>query len=209
MSSHGKIVARVATIHRHRLSMTCTWLIAAATLATVSALPDELRTTLPIDAATGQPISLPDDDLLVEHLSLNVEEHRHEAEATCDHFHCGAAAAAGLAVADFDAYPMAPVPSIDFPASFAERDVIYVSRAPLFTAAECDEVIRLAELEGVGLPSTKSGKYQLGKAWIKDMPSVREWFNGALARQLFPTLSTLFPGLLPDAKEVQPHDLEP
>ena len=34
---------------------------------------------------------------------------------------------------------------------------IFVSKAPMFTAAECSEVIALAEAEGGGLPSTKSG----------------------------------------------------
>ena len=58
-----------------------------------------------------------------------------------------------------------------------------------------------------GLPSTKSGKYKLGKAWIKDMPGVLAWFNKALSTTLFPTLSALFPELLPDASTLRAHSV--
>ena len=102
---------------------------------------------------------------------------------------------------------MAPTPSVDFPASFAGRDVIYVSEAPLFSKAECEEIIQMTESEGEGLPSTKSGKYQIGKAWIKEMPGVLSWFNQALASKLFPTLSSLFPDLLPDATTLRAHSV--
>ena len=37
------------------------------------------------------------------------------------------------------------------------------TQMPIFTAEECDQVVVLAEAEGAGLPSTASGKYQLGK----------------------------------------------
>ena len=65
--------------------------------------------------------------------------------------------------------------------------------------------MQLRELEGEGLPSTKSGKYQLGKAWIKDMPGVLAWFNKALSTTLFPALSALFPEPLPDASTLRAH----
>ena len=179
-------------------------LLAPAAGATTSR--DVLLTSLPLDI-TGQPIALPENAALEKHLAANLEEHQSEASATCDHFHCAPPDGVGLTAADFESYPMASVPSIDFPAAFADRDVIYVSKAPVFSTAECNEVIRLAELEGDGLPSTKSGKYQIGKAWIKDMPSVLTWFNKALSTQLFPTLSTLFPDLLPEAKELRAHSV--
>ena len=122
-----------------------------------------LLSTLPLDAA-GQPMALPDEAALERELAANVDEHRSEAAATCEHFHCAPPDGEGWSLESFDAYPMAPVPSIDFPSTFAERDVIYVSRAPFFSPAECEEVIRMAELEGDGLPSTKSGKYQYADA---------------------------------------------
>ena len=187
-----------------RVAAVC--LLLATPFTAASDLRETLLSTLPLDA-TGQPIALPDEAALERTLAANVDEHRSEAAATCEHFHCAPPDGDGLGAESFDAYPMAPVPSIDFPSTFAERDVIYVSKAPFFSPAECEDIIRLAELEGDGLPSTKSGKYQIGKAWIKDMPSVRAWFNKALSHQLFPTLSKLFPELLPEAKELRAHSV--
>jgi hypothetical protein len=39
------------------------------------------------------------------------------------------------------------------------------------------------------------------------MPGVRDWFNTALSQQLFPTLSALFPSLLPDASALRAHSV--
>ena len=144
---------------------------------------------------------------LTGHLHRNIMEHETESRGACEHFHCAAPKGKGLDASGFNSYPMASVPSIDFPNHFAERDVIYVSKKPLFSAAECENVIRMAEEEGHGLPSTKSGKYQIGKAWIKEMPGVLNWFNGALSNHLFPTLSKLFPDLLPDASKLRAHSV--
>ena len=44
-------------------------------------------------------------------------------------------------------------------------------------------------------PAT-SGKYQIGRAWVKEMPSVLTWFNDALKTKLFPTLHHLFGDLI-------------
>lgn len=181
-------------------------LCALGALAVVDATESDLLSTLAVDV-TGKQLTLPDDAQLTSYLAQNVRDHEREAAEACQHFHCGESTAAGLVASDFHAYPMAPTPSVDFPASFADRDVIYVSKAPLFSAAECEEIIRMTEAEGEGLPSTKSGKYQIGKAWIKDMPSVRTWFNEALAAKLFPTLSALFPDLLPDASTLRAHSV--
>lgn len=166
------------------------------------------RPQIEIFDARGEPVPLPDDAQLVAALQRNQDEHEAESAAACEHFFCGSAApdAAAVRRSDFEAYSMGPVPSIDYPSAFG-RDDIYVSRVPLFSAEECDEVIRMAEEEGDGLPATKSGKYQLGKAWIKDMPSVRTWFNGALATRLFPSLSALFPHLLPDTESLRAHSV--
>ena len=45
-------------------------------------------------------------------------------------------------------------------------------------------MIELAEKEGNGLPAAASGKYQIGKGKIKDMPAVLSWFNQALEKRL-------------------------
>jgi len=162
---------------------------------------DELVRTLPLDVMGNAP-SLEEslDAELEANLRRSIAEHESEAAETCRNFYCGPSRAGDAPVAGrdgYDSYPIGPVPSVDFPAAFAGEDGrIFVSKAPLFSAAECDRVVALAELEGEGLPSTPSGKYKLGKAWIKDMPKVNEWFNEALSTKLFPSLAALFPSLL-------------
>ena len=139
-------------------------------------------------------------------LRLNAAEHDAQMEVACSHFFCGAAA-------DYDVPPMSrhsmgPVQMLnDYSETLQGEDQIFVSEEPLFSPEECEEVIRLTELEGEGLPSSQSGKYKLGKAWIKDMPQVKEWFNEALRTKLFPTLAHLLGGrsqlrpLLPELGE--------
>ena len=99
------------------------------------------------------------------------------------------------------------MPPNDYPDALDGPDQIYVSETPLFSPEECDRVVAMAEAEGAGLPGTRSGKYQLGKAWIKDMPGVLEWFNGALRGTLFPTLAGLFPALVSDASQLRAHSV--
>ena len=112
-------------------------------------------------------------------LQLNAAEHEAQMEVACSHFSCSVAA-------DYDVPPMSrwsmgPVQILnDYSETLQGEDQIFVSEEPLFSPAECEEVIRLTELEGEGLPSSQSGKYKLGKAWIKDMPQVKDWFNEAL-----------------------------
>ena len=78
---------------------------------------------------------------------------------------------------------------------------------PIFSSAECDWVVETSEAEGLGLPSSKSGKYQIGKAWIKDMPAVLTWFNKALETKLFPMLTQLFPQVVSDSRLLRAHSV--
>ena len=139
-------------------------------------------------------------------LRLNAAEHDAQMEVACSHFFCGAAA-------DYDVPPMSrhsmgPVQMLnDYSETLEGEDQIFVSEQPLFSPEECEEVIRLTELEGEGLPSSQSGKYKLGKAWIKDMPQVKEWFNEALRTKLFPTLAHLFPSLVSSASMLRAHSV--
>lgn len=168
-------------------------------------------TTLPVDAR-GNPVELPKDEQLMATLAKNLEEHEAEGAASCASFFCGSGSdasadgAAAYTPPSMDSYSMGPVPSNDFPHAFdAATDQIFVSKAPLFTAAECEEVISFAEAEGNGMPAASSGKYAIGRAWVKEMPSVLSWFNGALERRLFPTLKHLFGDLIVDPSTLRAH----
>ena len=164
-------------------------------------------TTLPVDA-TGNAVEVPSDEQLMAALAKNVQEHESECATSCSLFYCGAAGtkAAAFTPAPMASYSMGPVPSNDFPHAFAgAHDQIFVSEAPLFSADECARVIALAEAEGRGMPPATSGKYAIGRAWVKEMPSVLEWFNGALEERLFPTLHHLFPELIPDVSALRAH----
>ena len=123
----------------------------------------------------------------------------------CSNYYCGVAD--DFTVPPMTRWSMGPVAVNDYPDALQGEDQIFVSEEPLFSPEECEEVIRLTELEGEGLPSSQSGKYKLGKAWIKDMPQVKEWFNEALRTKLFPTLAHLFPSLVSSASMLRAHSV--
>ena len=164
---------------------------------------------LPLDPR-GNPIALPDDadeaSALQANLRRNVEDHEREAAAACQHFYCGPLETPELP--RIKRYTVGPLPSNDFAALLpAGAEDVVVTEAPMFTAAECARVIAMAEREGGGLPTSKSGKYQIGKAWIKDMPGVLGWFNEALESKLFPSLAGFFPELVTDPSALRAHSV--
>jgi hypothetical protein len=165
---------------------------------------------LPVDAS-GRVASLPQDEQLLQTLAKNVQEHQKESASSCEVFYCasgagGDAAARAYVPPPMDKYTMGPVPSNDYPLAFTHsEEQIFVSREPLFDAAECERVIALAEAEGSGLPPATSGKYEIGRAWVKEMPGVLGWFNDALRDKLFPTLHALFGGLVRSPDELRAH----
>ena len=139
--------------------------------------------------------TLPEDARLVAELQQNLADHERECAQSCESFDC-TGGDASFALPPMDTYSMGPTPSNDFPTAFTGEHHIFVTQQPLFPPSELNRVISLAEAEGDGLPTSKSGKYQIGKAWVKDMPSVLDWFNRALTTNLFPTLAKLFPELI-------------
>ena len=139
-------------------------------------------------------------------LQLNAAEHDAQMDVACGHFSCGVAAE--YEVPPMSRWSMGPVHILnDYADALQGEEQIFVSEQPLFSRAECEEVIRLTELEGEGLPASQSGKYKLGKAWIRDMPQVKDWFNEALRTKLFPTLAHLFPTLVSNASMLRAHSV--
>lgn len=167
--------------------------------ASAEAVPDRLPPTLStLEFPTAE-----------AELRQNIDEHDRKCSAICkvEGFYCGPVDS--VAPAAMAKYPTA-TPSIDYPGSFApdgEEASIYITKEPLFTPAECEDLIALAEAEGGGLPSAKSGKFSVGQAWIKDMPGVRDKFNGWLRRQLFPQVAALFPRVVSSGALLRAHSV--
>ena len=178
------------------------WLLISAVAG--SLCDESVLKTIAVDALGNLP-DVSAESGLTEELRSNIADHERECAQACESFYCGPGGSPEeLAMRQ---YSMGPVPSNDLPAAFTGSDQIYVTEAPLFTAEECDAVIAAAEREGEGLPSSKSGKYQLGKAWIKDMPTVLAWFNRALEHKLWPTLAKLFPEVVGDTSLLRAHSV--
>ncbi|KAL1510698.1 hypothetical protein AB1Y20_006993 [Prymnesium parvum] len=178
-------------------------LLLLGAIAVRAADPAVLR-TLAVDANGQIPPVEADAELLVE-LQRDVDDHDVESASSCLRFFCGPARP--FEPPPLASYSMGPVPSNDLPAAFEGERQIHVTQAPIFSAEECDWVIATAEEEGEGLPSSKSGKYQIGKAWIQDMPSVLAWFNRALEAKLFPMLARLFPKVVSDSSLLRAHSV--
>ena len=155
----------------------------------------------------GASCSEASDAALSDALSANEVDHNRESAEACRHFFCGDAAAE-VALPQMSRHPLGHGPLVDIVEGAGEEEhSIYVTEAPLCSAAECDEVVALAEAEGGGLPSTKSGKYRIGKAWVREMPGVLSWFNGALERKLYPALAQLFPAHVSSTAQLRAHSV--
>jgi hypothetical protein len=141
----------------------------------------------------------------VDDLRANEADHARESAEACQHFYCGDAAA-NAPVTTRLALGHGPLVDVIGGAG-EESQSIHITKAPLFSGDECDRVIAMAEAEGGGLPTSKSGKYQIGKAWVKEMPGVLQWFNGALEHKLYPALASLFPGFISSPSALRAHSV--
>jgi len=155
--------------------------------------------------ASGDVLAGAASDEEFDELRANEADHERESAEACEVFYCGGASAA---LPQMSRYALGHGPLVDVIGGAGEAGLsIYVTEAPLFSAEECDRVVALAEAEGAGLPSTKSGKYQIGKAWVKEMPGVLDWFNGALEQKLFPALAELFPTFVSAPGTLRAHSV--
>lgn len=141
----------------------------------------------------------------VNELRANEVDHARESAEACELFFCGDAAAD---VPETTRLALGHGPLVEIIGGAGEESLyIHITKAPLFSADECDRVVAMAEAEGGGLPTSKSGKYQIGKAWVKEMPGVLQWFNGALEHKLFPALAGLFPGFVSSTSALRAHSV--
>ena len=156
-------------------------IIARLLAAMICLAPAAVATVQTVDAHGSMP------DAFHAALQLNEAEHHEQMATACSNYYCGVAD--DFTVPPMTRWSMGPVAVNDYPDALQGEDQIHVSDEPLFSPAECERIIELSELEGEGLPSSKSGKYKLGKAWIRDMPQVQDWFNEALRTKVSPATS--------------------
>lgn len=89
--------------------------------------------------------AVPEDKSLIAELQQNLADHERECAQSCESFVCSGGNLA-VELPSMDSYSMGPNPSNDFAAAFTDEEQIFVTQQPLFSAAELDRVVALAEV---------------------------------------------------------------
>lgn len=155
-----------------------------------------------------------DDAFALNEVRLNVAEHERDSEEICSNYFCGPVKTA--TPVETDVYELG-MKSVDCAKDIESSNaLIHVTKKPLFTAAEMDEVIAMAEREGVSHlhdPAQKERadlKYgeqvAIGKS-VKSLPGVLRWFNKACEEVLWPQMAALFPSLITDGSQLRAHGI--
>ena len=135
--------------------------------------------------------------------AANAAEHAAECAKCADEAWCGEATPpedAGLP--EFDALEVdASYTCADFDRELRRSDgaphAIYVAREPLFSRAECAELIAAAEAHVEGAWGTiGAGRHAIFGGWVKDVPPAREWLDARLRAKIYPALCRLYPRLV-------------
>lgn len=145
-------------------------------------------------------------------LDANLDAHEADCRASCEFFYCGDADAASTSASGpptpVQSHPMGDVPPEDFASAFNfPLDLIKVTAAPLIPPEEAEEVVAIANAEGVAGNEYTSGKYRLGGDWVKKMPRTLAWFNRRLETTIFPTIASLFPEVVRGPQVLQAHSV--
>ena len=186
--------------------------VAAVLLAVCSAelVEDHEEKLLP------QGVALPTDAEAMGELRKNIADHQSWLADLCQRFYCGPTKR--VAAVPTHTYPCG-MPSVDFASEFQATNArVHVTKKALFTAKEMEEVIALAEKEGVatgGDPlqyersSLKWGKQVAIGTKIWKLPSVLKWFNEACKTTLWPQMAALFPDLIRDGSALRASEIHP
>mmetsp|Transcript_66254 Transcript_66254/g.149578 ORF Transcript_66254/g.149578 Transcript_66254/m.149578 type:complete len:323 (+) Transcript_66254:98-1066(+) len=94
------------------------------------------------------------------------------------------------------AFPCPPPPQ------FGDRELCFLTKAPIFSSGECAAVVAEAEAR----PERWSAQSQFYYArdvtqQVEDLPKTREWFGPACRDKLFPLLEECFPGAVNKANK--------
>jgi hypothetical protein len=164
-------------------------------------------------------------------LERNRREHLEDCRRSCELYYCepddegeerrgGGGAAVrrdddDVSSVEFASISMGSVPPEDLADAFLMQagsssrdaapasalDLIKVSKAPLFSREELEQVLKAAtEQEGLDLHEYVSGKYRLGGNYLDELPRTRAWFNERLRTTIFPLFRRLFPSAVSSTK---------
>lgn len=144
----------------------------------------------------------------------NEEDHAADCAKSCENFYCADKSWRGAswdetATTTIKSYSFGGLPPEDFAEEFGfPLDLIKVTEnAPLFSAEESAEVLRVAIEEGVDQNEYESGKYKLGGDWLVNLPQTRAWFNVKLQETFFPLLHHLFPEIVSSPSVLRAHSV--
>jgi len=85
-------------------------------------------------------------------------------------------------------------------------DLIQITNDPILSNEECQSIIDSAEDHFYRTNNGKwstlpSGRYEVAGSWIKDIPTLHDFFNKLLKERFYPALSSLFPGILQNSDD--------
>ncbi len=151
----------------------------------------------------------------------NEHSHREDCDKSCESFYCGSpdskpvewAESASSATPEqlassVRSFPMGSVPPEDFASEFRfPLDLIKVTTQPMIPPEEAEEVVAVANAEGLAANEYNSGKYKLGGDWVTKMPRTLAWFNRRLESTVFPTVAALFPEVVKGPEVLRAHSV--
>jgi len=146
-------------------------------------------------------------------IEQNKKEHTEDCEVSCQSFYCASSTTNETTWEPngtvFRDYSFGGTPPEDFAEEFNfPLDLIKVSEEkPTFPAEEAQNVVKIAEEEGVDKNEYKSGKYKLGGDWLINLPRTRAWFNQRLETTFFPLLAELFPEIVSSTSVLRAHSV--
>ena len=86
------------------------------------------------------------------------------------------------------------------------RPEVHVTSTALFSREECARVVAMADAHAAktgGWSSIEAGRYAVHGGWVKDVDGVREWFDEALEKKLYPALASLFPDVAAQTEKLR------
>ncbi|CAJ1945159.1 unnamed protein product [Cylindrotheca closterium] len=188
-------------------------LIAVSSTLYVSASADTVRPSVSLSSKLPGWLTVQNDRELLSDLMNQARQRHHEAiqKARASYFHGPATELSkkeseksleSQILDEYEVHANGKIP--DFDTELERRLFVTNEETPLFSEQECQDVVAKAESHFGDQPWSRlpSGQYDVAGFWIRDVPSVHEWFNKMLQERLFPLLVKKFPHFVPDMTDL-------